>query len=90
MMSKMMKSGGAAMMKKKMMAGGGMMSKGYAAGGKMPMKIDPQTGEKKPAFLNKGGMTKMSKGYAAGGMSGGHKAIDGIAKRGKTKGSQIK
>jgi hypothetical protein len=28
-----------------MAAGGGMMKKGYAAGGAMPMKTDPKTGE---------------------------------------------
>lgn len=29
-------------------------------------------------------------GYAAGGLSGGHKAADGIARKGKTKGMQVK
>ena len=63
------------MMKAKMMAGGGMMKKGYAAGGAMPMKTDPKTGEQKPAFLNKGGMTKMA---AAGGMMSKMKAGGGV------------
>jgi hypothetical protein len=57
--------------KAKMMAGGGKtkmvlavaLKKGYAAGGAMPMKTDPKTGEQKPAFLNNG-MAKMA---AAGG-----------------------
>ena len=35
--------------------------------------------------MKKGGMKKM----AAGGLSGGHKAADGVASRGKTKGTQI-
>lgn len=37
--------------------------------------------------MKKGGKTK---GYAAGGLSAGHKAADGIASKGKTKGAQIK
>jgi hypothetical protein len=35
--------------------------------------------------MKKGGMKKM----AAGGLSGGHKAADGVATKGKTKGTQI-
>jgi hypothetical protein len=35
--------------------------------------------------MKKGGMKKM----AAGGLSGGHKAADGVASKGKTKGKQI-
>ena len=35
--------------------------------------------------MKKGGMKKM----AAGGLSGGHKAADGVASKGKTKGTQI-
>ena len=31
-----------------------------------------------------------AKGYAAGGLTAGHKAADGIAKKGKTKGMQVK
>lgn len=31
-----------------------------------------------------------AKGYAAGGLSAGHKAADGIAKKGKTRGMQVK
>ena len=35
--------------------------------------------------MKKGGKT----GYASGGLAAGHKAADGIAKKGKTKGTQI-
>lgn len=31
-----------------------------------------------------------AKGYASGGLAAGHKAADGIAKKGKTKGMQVK
>jgi hypothetical protein len=31
-----------------------------------------------------------AKGYAAGGLAAGHKAADGIAQKGKTKGMQVK
>ena len=51
--------------------------------GGMPMKM--KDGKKVPIFMNKGGMKKM----AAGGLSGGHKAADGVATKGKTKGTQI-
>jgi hypothetical protein len=51
--------------------------------GGMPMKM--KDGKKVPIFMNKGGMKKM----AAGGLSGGHKAADGVASKGKTKGKQI-
>jgi hypothetical protein len=59
---------------------GSMM--GMKKGG-MPMKM--KDGKKVPIFMNKGGMKKM----AAGGLSGGHKAADGVASKGKTKGTQI-
>lgn len=36
------------------------------------------------------GMRKGGKAYAAGGLAAGHKAADGIAKKGKTKAKQIK
>lgn len=36
------------------------------------------------------GMKKGGKAYAAGGLAAGHKAADGIAKKGKTKAKQIK
>ena len=51
--------------------------------GGMPMKM--KDGKKVPIFMNKGGMKKM----AAGGLSGGHKAADGVASKGKTKGMQV-
>jgi len=73
-------------------AGGmGMMNKGgtakkMAAGG-MPMK------DGKPAFIGDGkgamkhgGMAKM----ASGGLAAGHKAADGVATKGKTKGKMVK
>jgi hypothetical protein len=90
------------MMKSKMMASGGMMKKGYASGG-MPMVM--KDGEKVPAFaadgkgkMAGGGMAK-SKMMAGGGMmkskmmaSGGSasKRADGIAIKGKTKGTMLK
>ena len=36
------------------------------------------------------GMKKGGKAYAAGGLAAGHKAADGVAKKGKTKGMQVK
>ena len=36
------------------------------------------------------GMKKGGKAYAAGGLSAGHKSADGIAKKGKTRGMQVK
>jgi hypothetical protein len=36
------------------------------------------------------GMKKGGKAYAAGGLTAGHKSADGIAKKGKTKGMQVK
>ena len=36
------------------------------------------------------GMKKGGKAYAAGGLAAGHKAADGIAKKGKTKGTMVK
>ena len=41
--------------------------------------------DKKEMGMKKGGMKKM----AAGGLSGGHKAADGVATKGKTKGMQV-
>lgn len=38
------------------------------------------------AGLKKGGKVKK---YASGGLAAGHKAADGVAQRGKTKGTQI-
>ena len=75
---------------------GGDMKKmnmgGYADGG-MPMKM--KDGKKVPAFLNKGGMTKTKK-MAGGGMAASKmgavktgKTPDGVAMKGKTKGTMI-
>ena len=73
-------------------AGGmGMMKKGgmtkMAAGG-MPMK------DGKPAFIGdgKGAMKHggMAKKMASGGLTAGHKAADGVASKGKTKGMMVK
>lgn len=43
--------------------------------------------EKAEYGMKKGGKAKA---YAAGGLAAGHKAADGIAKKGKTKGMQVK
>ena len=67
---------------------------------KMPMKTDPKTGEKKPAFLNKGGMAKMAMGGGVkakmGAVKTGKPAMgsassraDGVAVKGKTKGKML-
>ncbi len=42
--------------------------------------------EMKEAGMKNGGKVKK---YAAGGLTGGHKAADGIAMKGKTKGKQV-
>jgi hypothetical protein len=50
------------------------------------MKAMPMMMKKKaPKKMMGGGMT-----YAKGGLTAGHKAADGIAKKGKTKGMQVK
>ena len=47
--------------------------------------------EMKEAGMKYGGMAKKpAKKMAAGGLSAGHKAADGIAKKGKTRGMQVK
>jgi hypothetical protein len=99
MKSKMMAGGG--MMKSKMMAGGGkkMAMGGYADGG-MPMV--EKDGKKVPAFaadgkgkMAKGGMMK-SKMMAGGGATAMGKvktaapSRDGVAVKGKTKGTMVK
>jgi hypothetical protein len=78
----------------KKMMGGGM----YASGG-MPMV--EKDGKKVPSFaadgkgkMAKGGMSGMHKKppmkkMAAGGLAAGHKAADGVAKKGKTKARQV-
>ena len=56
---------------------------GYASGGSMPMVM--KDGEKVPAFAADG------KGKMAhGGLAAGHKQADGIAKKGKTRGMEVK
>jgi hypothetical protein len=84
------------MMKAKMMAGGGMMKKGYAAGG-MPMV--EKDGKKVPAFaadgkgkMAKGGMAKMTKSEASSKMGKVKTSPkpDGVAVKGKTKGTMVK
>jgi hypothetical protein len=49
------------------------------------MKAMPMMPKKAPKKMMGGGMT-----YAKGGLAAGHKAADGIAKKGKTKGMQVK
>ena len=60
--------------------------KGFKSKG-TDMKSKPMMGMmKKPAKKMMGG----GKAYAAGGLSAGHKSADGVAKRGKTQGMQVK
>jgi hypothetical protein len=49
------------------------------------MKSMPMMPKKAPKKMMGGGMA-----YAKGGLAAGHKAADGIAKKGKTKGTQVK
>ena len=75
----------------------------FAGGGEM--KESKEMMKKEVAFMKKKGAPKamikhemaeakgMKKGgmsYAAGGLTAGHKSADGIAKKGKTKGMQVK
>jgi hypothetical protein len=86
MNSKMMASGGAA--KSKMMASGGAAKSKMMASGDMPEALKKHAGKpasKAHAGLKAGGMAK--KGYASGGSV--KKGIDGIAKQGHTKGTEI-
>ena len=62
------------------------------AGGGMPMVM--KDGKKVPAFaadgegkMKHGGKVKK---MAGGGLAGGHKQADGVAKKGKTKGTAVK
>jgi hypothetical protein len=66
----------------------------FKEGGRMATKMNPgfmammakkKAGAKAEMPMKKGGMKKM----AAGGLSGGHKAADGVATKGKTKGMQV-
>ena len=94
----MKKKGAPKAMVKHEMAEMGMKKGGYASGG-MPMVM--KDGKKVPAFaadgegkMKAGGMAKKMMGggmtYKSGGLAAGHKAADGIAKKGKTKAMQVK
>jgi hypothetical protein len=94
----MKKKGAPKSMIKHEMAEMGMKKGGYASGG-MPMVM--KDGKKVPAFaadgegkMKAGGMAKKMMGggmtYKSGGLAAGHKAADGIAKKGKTKAMQVK
>jgi hypothetical protein len=76
------------MMNSKMMASGGMMkSKMMASGGKVPKGLAEHAGKpasKAHAGLKAGGMTKMGSVKTAA------PSKDGIATKGKTKGTMIK
>jgi hypothetical protein len=90
-----MRKGGVAKMAKGGMAKGGMMKDDKAQDKKVIKKAvgmhDKQMhGGKKTdlATLKKGGMAM--KKMAGGGLAAGHKAADGVASKGKTKGTMIK
>jgi len=72
--------GSAALFKK----GGSMASKMNP--GFMAMIAKKKAGAKAEMPMKKGGAAKK---MAAGGLSGGHKAADGVATKGKTKGMQV-
>ena len=83
------------MIKHEMAEAKGMKRGGYASGG-MPMV--EKNGKKVPAFaadgvgkMKHGGITKKMMGGGMAYSSGGYtRAADGIAKKGKTKGAQVK
>ena len=64
---------------------------GLSEAGISKKKEGGQMKESKAMMKNEAGMKKggKAKGYAAGGLSAGHKAADGVAVKGKTKGKQI-
>jgi hypothetical protein len=64
---------------------GGTMA-GKMNPGFMAMMAKKKAGTKAEMPMKKGGAAKK---MAAGGLSGGHKAADGVASKGKTKGKQI-
>jgi hypothetical protein len=72
---------------------GGEMKESKAMMGKelafMKKKGAPKSMIKHEAAEMKG-MKKSGKAYASGGLAAGHKAADGVAKKGKTKGMQVK
>ena len=65
--------------------GGTMATKKMNPFAKFEASAKDKAMDKKETGMKKGGMKKM----AAGGLSGGHKAADGVASKGKTKGTQI-
>jgi hypothetical protein len=73
-----MKKGGMAAFEK---SGKDVEKKGMKEGSKADMALD----KKQMMGMKKGGMSKM----AGGGLSAGHKSADGIASKGKTKGTNI-
>jgi len=77
-MSAGMKKGGMAAFEK---SGKDVEKKGMKEGSKADMALD----KKQMMGMKKGGMSKM----AGGGLAAGHKSADGIASKGKTKGTNI-
>jgi hypothetical protein len=65
--------------------GGRMATKKMNPFAKFEASAKDKAMDKKEMGMKKGGMKKM----AAGGLSGGHKAADGVATKGKTKGMQV-
>jgi hypothetical protein len=57
---------------------------------KTPMGKKNLMAEKKRVLGDLKTMSKGGKAYAKGGLAAGHKAADGIAKKGKTKGKEVK
>jgi hypothetical protein len=73
-------------------AGGGDMKESKKMVGK-ELAFMKKKGAPKSMIAHEKAEAKMSKGgkaYAAGGLAAGHKAADGIAKKGKTRGMQVK
>ena len=87
---KTFKRGGdmATKMDPKMMAMMAAKKRGAGKGAMAPARpaMPPAAPAGGMGMMKKGGMTKM----AAGGLAAGHKAADGVAKKGKTKGTMIK
>ena len=65
---------------------GGQTMAGKMNPGFMAMMAKKKAGAKAEMPMKKGGAAKK---MAAGGLSGGHKAADGVATKGKTKGMQV-
>ena len=57
---------------------------------KSPMGKKNLAAEKKRVLSNLKGMKSGGKAYSGGGLAAGHKSADGIAKKGKTKGTEVK